>query len=85
MAEVFRRVMMERVHKGPYEEPTIVSHAKVVVKQENANYIVVKEVNFDDNGLKDSAFACILAALATQPSLKRISYVNNEIGAKSIA
>ena len=38
----------------------------------------------DDNGLKDTAFAHILCALATQPALKRISYVNNEIGAKSI-
>jgi hypothetical protein len=47
-------------------------------------YIQIREVNFDDNGLKDTAFASILKALATQPSLKRISYVNNEIGSKSV-
>ncbi len=41
-------------------------------------------MNFDDNGLKDSAFASILKALATQPSLKRLSYVNNEIGSQSV-
>ena len=44
----------------------------------------MREVNFDDNGMKDSAFAHILAALATQTGLKRLSYVNNEIGDKSI-
>ena len=38
----------------------------------------------DDNGLKDGSFASILAALATHPSLKRLTYVNNEIGGKSI-
>ena len=47
-------------------------------------YIPIREINLDDNGLKDSAFAHILNALATQPALKRLSYVNNEIGAKSI-
>lgn len=54
------------------------------VKEEEVAYIVIKEINLDDNGLKDAAFADILSALATQPSLKRISYVNNEIGQKSI-
>ena len=48
-------------------------------------YIPIREINLDDNGLKDPAFAHILNALATQPALKRLSYVNNEIGAKSIA
>ena len=44
----------------------------------------MKEIILDDNGLKDSSFANILAALATQPSLKRLTYVNNELGARSI-
>ena len=47
-------------------------------------YIPIREINLDDNGLKDSAFSHILSALSTQPTLKRLSYVNNEIGAKSI-
>jgi len=38
----------------------------------------------DDNGLKDVAFSSILGAIATQPSLRRINYVNNEIGSKSV-
>ena len=47
-------------------------------------YIPIREINLDDNGLKDHAFAHILNALATQPTLKRLSYVNNEIGERSI-
>ena len=48
------------------------------------NYIPIKEINLDDNGLKDASFAAILSSLRTQPHLRRISYVNNEIGIKSI-
>ena len=43
-------------------------------------YIPIREINLDDNGLTDTAFASILSALVTQPAIKRISYVNNEIG-----
>jgi len=55
------------------------------VDEERVTYIPIKEINLDDNGLKDASFAHILESLATQPSLKRICYINNEIGAKSIA
>ena len=55
------------------------------VEEEKVPYIPIREINLDDNGLKDGAFAQILSALATQPALKRLSYVNNELGAKSIA
>ena len=48
-------------------------------------YIPIREINLDDNGLTDTAFASLLSALVTQPAIKRISYVNNEIGARSIA
>jgi hypothetical protein len=44
----------------------------------------LKELIFDDNGLKDAAFASILSALQTQKGLKKISYSCNEIGSKSI-
>lgn len=80
MSEVFRRVTMEKncdARSSPQQN--------YEVNEEEVGYIVVKEINLDDNGLKDGAFAQILAALSTQPSLRRISYVNNEIGAKSIA
>ena len=53
-------------------------------EEDKVQYIPVKEVNFDDNGLKDGAFAEILKSLATQNGLKRISYVNNEIGEKTV-
>ena len=54
------------------------------VKEDQVNYIPIKEINLDDNGLKDASFAAILSSLRTQPHLRRISYVNNEIGIKSI-
>ena len=54
------------------------------VEEEKVTYIPIREINLDDNGLKDQAFAYILNALATQPALRRINYVHNEIGAKSI-
>jgi len=47
-------------------------------------YMPLTEINLDSNGLKDGAFAHILGALETQPRLKRISYVNNEFGQKSV-
>lgn len=57
------------------------NHQKThIVEEEKVPYIAIKEINLDDNGLKDTAFSYILKALATQPGLKRISYVNNEIG-----
>ena len=56
-----------------------------VVEEDKVTYIPIREINLDDNGLKDAAFAHILEALASQPAVKSISYVNNEIGAKSIA
>lgn len=55
------------------------------MEENKVPYIPVREINFDDNGLKDGAFANILNAISTQPTLKRLSYVNNEIGIKSIA
>ena len=78
MSEVLRRIIKTGKIPGNTK-----AHFEVT-KEEEVDYIIVKEVNFDDNGLKDAAFADILSALATQPSLKRISYVNNEIGLKSI-
>ena len=57
MAEVLRRWMHQS--EGTAE-------VKSTQKDEDkVQYIPVKEVNFDDNGLKDGAFAEILKALAT--------------------
>ena len=78
MSEVLRRIIPDRKGLKPHAGH---DHAlDFDVKEEEVAYIVIKEINLDDNGLKDAAFADILSALATQPSLKRISYVNNEIG-----
>lgn len=80
MSEVFMRAVIERT-SSPLDQA---GHSSQDGKEEEVSYIQVKELNLDDNGLKDGSFASILAALATQPSLKRLTYVNNEIGAKSI-
>ena len=44
----------------------------------------LREINLDDNGLKDEQFAIILEALNKQKFLNKVSYVNNEIGPKSV-
>lgn len=79
MAEVFKRVI---IHKVDPKNPT--PHHKIAIAEDKVGYIPIREINLDDNGLKDASFAAILGALATQPAVKRISYVNNEIGSKSI-
>ena len=81
MSEVFWRVGVEKKTTSPEQ----VVKKKEEVKEEDVSYIPVKEINLDDNGLKDGSFASILESLATQTALKRLTYVNNEIGAKSIA
>ena len=83
MAEVLRRAVQEQTEEitkklGFHQQKT---H---IVEEEKVPYISIREINLDDNGLKDAAFAHILNALATQPGLKRLNYVNNEIGGKSI-
>ena len=79
MADVMRRVGIGAVH---HHEPNGKSSDEV--KEDQVNYIPIKEINLDDNGLKDASFAAILSSLRTQPHLRRISYVNNEIGSKSV-
>ena len=79
MAEVFRRVSAKNIAQAPRRHIGLQE-----VEEEKLTYIPIKEINLDDNGLKDTAFAHILSALATQPTLKRIIYINNEIGARSI-
>ncbi len=76
--------VLARVHSDNAELNDMKFTAKADEDIDQVPYISIKEVNFDDNGLKDSAFASILKALATQPSLKRLSYVNNEIGSQSV-
>jgi len=78
--------VLARVHGESYFKLDKKVHEQLPAIQnlEEMAYIAVTEVNLDDNGLKDVAFASILGALATQPSLRRINYVNNEIGSKSI-
>ena len=44
----------------------------------------LKEINLDDNGLKDEQFCTILEALNKQKFLNKVSYVNNELGEQSI-
>ena len=78
MSSVFTRAIVEKPQNGDQ------SQSEEVKEEEDFSYIPVKEIILDDNGLKDSSFANILAALATQPSLKRLTYVNNELGARSI-
>lgn len=80
MAQALGEVL-NRVHSDNEELAKMTITGK---EDDEVPYIQIREVNFDDNGLKDTAFASILKALATQPSLKRISYVNNEIGSKSV-
>lgn len=84
MSEVLRSVLRS---KGgtPMGHASNTAHlSQKPVDMERVPYFPVEEINLDDNGLKDQAFSMILSALATQPCLKRISYVNNEIGVKSI-
>ena len=82
MAEVLKRTHLEEYE---HDNKKQLQHAKSQqVEEEKVPYLPIKEINLDDNGMKDAAFANILRALSTQPTLKRISYVNNEIGAKSI-
>ena len=57
MSEVLRRAVMERTTT---QTGTGAAAAEVIaanLKDDDVSYIVVKEVNFDDNGLTDSAFA----------------------------
>ena len=82
MAEVLRRAVQE--HTEEIQKKLGLNLKTHVVEEEKVPYISVREINLDDNGLKDAAFAHILSALATQPGLKRLNYVNNEIGGKSI-
>lgn len=63
---------------------TLINIKNHTVDEDAVPYIPIKEINLDDNGMKDTAFAHILGALATQPTLSRIIYSNNTIGAKSI-
>ena len=44
----------------------------------------LKEINLDDNGLKDEQFCTILEALNKQKFLSKVSYVNNELGEQSV-
>lgn len=44
----------------------------------------LKEINLDDNGLKDEQFCTILEALNKQKFLNKVSYVNNELGEQSV-
>lgn len=79
MADVMRRVGIGAVHHNDSNGKSLDE-----VNEDQLNYIPIKEINLDDNGLKDASFATILSSLRTQPHLRRISYVNNEIGSKSV-
>lgn len=79
MADVMRRVGIGAVQHHDSNGKSLDE-----VKEDELNYIPIKEINLDDNGLKDASFATILSSLRTQPHLRRISYVNNEIGSKSV-
>lgn len=46
--------------------------------------LIFDEINFDFNGMRDEQFYLILKSLANHKSLKKITYVNNEMGKKSI-
>jgi hypothetical protein len=50
----------------------------------NSNKIFFDEINLDYNGLKDEEFYLFLKALQKNTALRKITYVNNEIGRKSI-
>jgi hypothetical protein len=45
----------------------------------------IKELNFDDNGLREESFASILEAALSLPDLSSISYRNNHLGPTSTA
>ena len=51
---------------------------------DTSNSLQLREINLDDNGLKDGEFSIILQALNKQKLLQKVSYVNNEIGDKSV-
>lgn len=67
MAEVLRCV--KRKTATPLLEPqsNTSSFAQLhgAAEDEEVPYIPIKEINLDDNGLKDCSFAAILNALAT--------------------
>jgi len=63
MAEVLRKAAEGRT--TPLLEGKLGNNPKVRVDEEKVLYIPIQEVNFDDNGLKDPAFAMVLSALAT--------------------
>ena len=57
MADVMRRVAIVSSHQD--------SNKTEEVKEDQVNYIPIKEINLDDNGLKDASFAAILSSLRT--------------------
>ena len=66
MSEVFRCIQIEEEEKSPDSSTERLRSPKSEEKKkQEESYIPVREINLDDNGLKDPSFACILAAIAT--------------------
>ena len=64
MSEVFRRV--HSMNTEDTAKKLNYNHQNThTVEEEKVPYIAIKEINLDDNGLKDVAFSHILKALAT--------------------
>lgn len=79
MAEVFE--CRDLTFYDPIPE---VEGVPISPKKKAEDFIEIEEMNLDDNGIKDVGFSLILRALATQKNVHSISYVNNELGLKSI-
>ena len=50
----------------------------------NSKKMFFDEINLDYNGLKDEEFYLFLKALQQNKTLRKITYVNNEMGSKSV-
>lgn len=57
---------------------------QLIASLKDSKELFFEEIIFDYNGMKDEQFAAILSALHKVKALKKITYVNNEMGQKSV-
>ena len=69
MAEVLRKVSEQSSNNETIaqvkKKNTFAAPKSHKVEEEKVPYIPIREINLDDNGLTDTAFASILSALVT--------------------
>ena len=57
---------------------------ELIASLKDSKELAFEEIIFDYNGMKDEQFAAILSSLHHIKALKKITYVNNEMGRKSV-